>query len=76
MNALQQVTARAGEPILIGEETDKETKEFSKKFISVPHTVDCLQGKLAVVLSLSMFFYSWWLFKVKRVFIFLSNTYV
>jgi hypothetical protein len=28
------------------------------------------------VLSLSMFFYSWWLFKVKRVFIFLSNTYV
>ena len=55
MNALQQVTARAGEPILIGEETDKETKEFSKKFISVPHTVDCLQGKLAVIVDVLLF---------------------
>ena len=45
MNALQQVTARRGEPILIGEETDADTKAISKKFIAVPHTVDCLQGK-------------------------------
>ncbi len=44
MNALQQVVAREGRPILIGEEGDDETKEYASKFIGVPHAVDCLQG--------------------------------
>lgn len=43
MNALQQVTAREGRPIIIGEKGDDETKSFASKFIQVPHTVDCLQ---------------------------------
>jgi glucosamine--fructose-6-phosphate aminotransferase (isomerizing) len=43
MNALQQVTAREGRPIIICEKGDKETKELASKSLEVPHTVDCLQ---------------------------------
>jgi len=43
MNALQQVTAREGRPILICEKGDKETQEFASRILEVPHTVDCLQ---------------------------------
>lgn len=49
MNALQQVTAREGRPIIICEEGDKETQKHSSKIIEVPHTVDCLQGILTVI---------------------------
>lgn len=49
MNALQQVTARDGRPIIICEEDDKETKAMAFKSIEVPHTVDCLQGVLTVI---------------------------
>lgn len=49
MNALQQVTARDGRPIIICEQDDKETKELAFKSIEVPHTVDCLQGVLTVI---------------------------
>ncbi|XP_075216139.1 glutamine--fructose-6-phosphate aminotransferase [isomerizing] 2-like isoform X2 [Lycorma delicatula] len=49
MNALQQVTAREGLPIVIGEKGDDETESFASKFIEVPHTVDCLQGILTVI---------------------------
>uniref|UniRef100_A0A1B6EB27 glutamine--fructose-6-phosphate transaminase (isomerizing) n=2 Tax=Clastoptera arizonana TaxID=38151 RepID=A0A1B6EB27_9HEMI len=49
MNALQQVTARDGRPIIICEEGDAETQSFASKFIEVPHTVDCLQGILTVI---------------------------
>uniref|UniRef100_A0A646QIN2 glutamine--fructose-6-phosphate transaminase (isomerizing) n=1 Tax=Hemiscolopendra marginata TaxID=943146 RepID=A0A646QIN2_9MYRI len=49
MNALQQVTAREGKPILICEQGDVETEKHSVKFIEVPHTVDCLQGILTVI---------------------------
>lgn len=49
MNALQQVVAREGRPILIGEEGDEETKEYASKFIGVPHAVDCLQGILSII---------------------------
>ncbi|XP_054266232.1 glutamine--fructose-6-phosphate aminotransferase [isomerizing] 2-like isoform X3 [Macrosteles quadrilineatus] len=49
MNALQQVTAREGRPIIIGEKGDEETKSFAYKYIEVPHTVDCLQGILTVI---------------------------
>lgn len=49
MNALQQVTAREGRPIVICEEGDTETQSFASKCIEVPHTVDCLQGILTVI---------------------------
>lgn len=49
MNALQQVTARAGRPIVICESGDGETKSMAFKSIEVPHTVDCLQGILTVI---------------------------
>ena len=43
MNALQQVTAREGRPIVICEKDDVETKSLAWQTIDVPHTVDCLQ---------------------------------
>ncbi|CAG7818645.1 unnamed protein product [Allacma fusca] len=49
MNALQQVTAREGRPVLICETGDAETKAFSDRSIEIPHTVDCLQGILTVI---------------------------
>ncbi|XP_063217484.1 glutamine--fructose-6-phosphate aminotransferase [isomerizing] 2-like isoform X1 [Bacillus rossius redtenbacheri] len=49
MNALQQVTAREGRPIVICEKGDTETQSFSSKTLEVPHTVDCLQGLLTVI---------------------------
>lgn len=49
MNALQQVTAREGRPIIICEDGDTETQSFASKFIEVPHTVDCLQVRLLKV---------------------------
>lgn len=49
MNAMQQVTARDGRPIVICEQGDKETQELAFKSIEVPHTVDCLQGILTVI---------------------------
>ena len=49
MNALQQVVAREGRPILICQTGDEETKKFSDKVIEVPRTVDVLQGILTVI---------------------------
>uniref|UniRef100_T1J7P4 glutamine--fructose-6-phosphate transaminase (isomerizing) n=1 Tax=Strigamia maritima TaxID=126957 RepID=T1J7P4_STRMM len=49
MNALQQVTAREGRPIIVCEYGDEETKKHSARSIEVPHTVDCLQGILTVI---------------------------
>ena len=49
MNALQQVTAREGKPILIIEEGDTETAKWSKNTLEVPHIVDALQGILTVI---------------------------
>ncbi|XP_073985836.1 glutamine--fructose-6-phosphate aminotransferase [isomerizing] 2-like isoform X2 [Rhodnius prolixus] len=49
MNALQQVTAREGRPIVICEKGDLETQGFASRTIEVPHTVDCLQGILTVI---------------------------
>jgi len=49
MNALQQVTAREGRPIIICEKGDTETQSFASKSLEVPHTVDCLQGILTVI---------------------------
>lgn len=54
MNALQQVTARGGDPIIICEKDDHETRNHPLvnsgfKCLGVPHTVDCLQGILTVI---------------------------
>ncbi|GFY64222.1 glutamine--fructose-6-phosphate aminotransferase 2 [Trichonephila inaurata madagascariensis] len=49
MNAIQQVTARGGRPVIICEKGDDETQKFAHKFLEVPHTVDCLQGILTVI---------------------------
>lgn len=49
INALQQVTAREGRPILICEEGDTETMAFGSNTLEVPRTVDCLQGILTVI---------------------------
>ncbi|XP_072439256.1 glutamine--fructose-6-phosphate aminotransferase [isomerizing] 1-like isoform X3 [Chiloscyllium punctatum] len=48
-NALQQVVARQGRPILICEKNDEETMKNAYRAIKVPHTVDCLQGILSVI---------------------------
>merc|ERR1712226_49146 len=49
MNALQQVTAREGRPILICETGDQETMKWSEHSIEIPKTVDVLQGILTVI---------------------------
>uniref|UniRef100_A0A4W4EGI1 glutamine--fructose-6-phosphate transaminase (isomerizing) n=1 Tax=Electrophorus electricus TaxID=8005 RepID=A0A4W4EGI1_ELEEL len=48
-NALQQVVARQGRPILICDKDDYETIKNSSRTIKVPHCVDCLQGILSVI---------------------------
>ncbi|KAK6633924.1 Glutamine--fructose-6-phosphate aminotransferase [isomerizing] 2 [Polyplax serrata] len=49
MNALQQVTARDGRPIIICEKDDIETASMGYKTLEIPHVVDCLQGILTVI---------------------------
>ncbi|KAL2077254.1 hypothetical protein ACEWY4_026758 [Coilia grayii] len=48
-NALQQVTARQGRPIIICCQDDPETIKYAYTTIKLPHTVDCLQGILSVI---------------------------
>ncbi|XP_069555933.1 glutamine--fructose-6-phosphate aminotransferase [isomerizing] 1 [Brachyistius frenatus] len=48
-NALQQVVARQGRPIVICDKDDYETVKNSCRTIKVPHCVDCLQGILSVI---------------------------
>jgi glucosamine--fructose-6-phosphate aminotransferase (isomerizing) len=53
-NALQQVVARAGRPILICEEGDEEIvnlvgKDHLDALIPIPRTVDCLSGILTII---------------------------
>lgn len=43
MNALQQVTAREGRPIVICEENDVDVRNIAWRTIEVPREVDCLQ---------------------------------
>ncbi|KAG0721604.1 Glutamine--fructose-6-phosphate aminotransferase [isomerizing] 2 [Chionoecetes opilio] len=49
MNALQQVTAREGRPILICNKGDEEPQKYASSVLEVPKTVDCLQGLLTVI---------------------------
>ncbi|XP_061624467.1 glutamine--fructose-6-phosphate aminotransferase [isomerizing] 1 [Phyllopteryx taeniolatus] len=48
-NALQQVVARQGRPIVICDRDDYESISNSCRTIKVPHCVDCLQGILSVI---------------------------
>ncbi|XP_005795370.1 glutamine--fructose-6-phosphate aminotransferase [isomerizing] 2-like [Xiphophorus maculatus] len=48
-NALQQVTARSGRPILLCSQDDSELMKNAYKTIELPQTVDCLQGILSVI---------------------------
>ncbi|XP_014847663.1 PREDICTED: glutamine--fructose-6-phosphate aminotransferase [isomerizing] 2-like [Poecilia mexicana] len=48
-NALQQVTARSGRPILLCCQDDSELMKSAYKTIELPQTVDCLQGILSVI---------------------------
>ncbi|XP_043938962.1 glutamine--fructose-6-phosphate aminotransferase [isomerizing] 1 [Protopterus annectens] len=48
-NALQQVIARQGRPVVICDKEDYETIKNTKRTIKVPRTVDCLQGILSVI---------------------------
>ncbi|ESN98248.1 hypothetical protein HELRODRAFT_113902 [Helobdella robusta] len=49
MNALQQVKARNGNPIVICNKGDEETKKNAYKSIEIPETVDCIQGILSII---------------------------
>ncbi|XP_057289368.1 glutamine--fructose-6-phosphate aminotransferase [isomerizing] 2-like [Hydractinia symbiolongicarpus] len=49
MNALQQVQARNGRPVLICESDDNEVANMSDQLIKVPKTIDCLAAILTVI---------------------------
>jgi len=49
MNALQQVMARGGQPIIICSEGDEETKKFALHTLEIPRVPDCLSGILTVI---------------------------
>uniref|UniRef100_A0A671WP15 glutamine--fructose-6-phosphate transaminase (isomerizing) n=1 Tax=Sparus aurata TaxID=8175 RepID=A0A671WP15_SPAAU len=48
-NALQQVTARSGRPIILCCQDDPEMTKNAYQTIELPQTVDCLQGILTVI---------------------------
>uniref|UniRef100_A0A3Q3JW79 glutamine--fructose-6-phosphate transaminase (isomerizing) n=1 Tax=Monopterus albus TaxID=43700 RepID=A0A3Q3JW79_MONAL len=48
-NALQQVTARSGRPIILCSQDDTEITKNAYQTIELPQTVDCLQGILTVI---------------------------
>ncbi|KAF6716174.1 Glutamine--fructose-6-phosphate aminotransferase [isomerizing] 2 [Oryzias melastigma] len=48
-NALQQVTARSGRPIIICSQDDMDVVKNAYQTIELPQTVDCLQGILSVI---------------------------
>jgi glucosamine--fructose-6-phosphate aminotransferase (isomerizing) len=48
-NALAQITARSGEPILLCNENDEELTKTSHLTIQIPATVDCLQPILNII---------------------------
>ncbi|XP_055714487.1 glutamine--fructose-6-phosphate aminotransferase [isomerizing] 2-like isoform X2 [Phlebotomus papatasi] len=49
MNALQQVQARQGRPVIICEAGDEKTMSYASRVLEIPRTVDCLQGILTVI---------------------------
>ena len=49
MNALQQVLARKGRPIIICSKGDEETKKLGYFCLEIPTVPDCLAGILTVI---------------------------
>ncbi|XP_057290121.1 glutamine--fructose-6-phosphate aminotransferase [isomerizing] 1-like [Hydractinia symbiolongicarpus] len=49
INAIEQVRARGGKPIVVCEEGDEATSNLAHTSICIPKTVDCLSGILAVI---------------------------
>lgn len=50
LNALQQVRARSGNPIIVADSTvPKDDLDGVERIIRVPKTVDCLQNLLTVI---------------------------
>jgi len=49
VNAIEQVKARGGKPIVVCNEDDKVTKSMAYKAIVIPRTSDCLSGILAII---------------------------
>ncbi|CAD5119366.1 DgyrCDS7982 [Dimorphilus gyrociliatus] len=49
LNALEQVKARKGKPILICNEEDGKAMRNTNQTLIIPETVDCLQGVLTVI---------------------------
>ena len=49
INAVQQVKARGGKPIIICEEDDEEIQKMADTPICIPKTADCLSPILAVI---------------------------
>ncbi|XP_031562433.1 glutamine--fructose-6-phosphate aminotransferase [isomerizing] 2-like isoform X2 [Actinia tenebrosa] len=49
MNALHEVTARKGRPIVICNPGDKDVQCHASRVLEVPKIVDCLQGLLTVI---------------------------
>ena len=48
-NAIQQVKARGGRPVLICENEDTETRKWADTVLGIPKTIDCLAGILTVI---------------------------
>ena len=49
MNALQQVLARKGRPIIICSKGDEETSRLGYNSLEIPQVPDCLSGVLTVI---------------------------
>jgi len=49
INALEQVRARNGNPIVICEKGDTNLKSMAERCIEIPKTIDCLSGILTVI---------------------------
>ncbi len=49
MNAVQQVKARHGRPVIICSKGETELKSQAFRTLEVPDIVDCLQGVLTVI---------------------------
>jgi len=48
-NALHQITARKGNPIVMCTEGDEEVKKVAQRVIEVPKTVDCIQPIVNII---------------------------
>ena len=49
MNAVHEVIARRGRPIIICEQGDNEIKSLAYRSLEIPPVIDCLQGILNII---------------------------